>query len=165
MKKLFLRLTNQWGKKPYLVQAIGLIDFTWGLLLTPPSTILLATPNHGGVGGSLAFLMRLFHLFRAGHQNHLVEYFPKWYQVAFLEEFTLLSLTMLWSHTLGRVTVSSTGGHVKLIVCERKYARGKAGYLGIITSPECLHILYCPHDSINTTAPKQCWPVKKDRLY
>lgn len=134
-----------------------------GLLLTPPST----APSPGGVGGSLAFVMRLLkhHPFRAGHQNHLVKYFPHWYQVALLEEFTVLSLTILQSHTLGRGTGSSTGGHVKLIVCESKYAQGKAGYLGIITSPECLHILYFPHDSINTTAPKQCWPVKKDRLY
>lgn len=161
MKKLFLRFSNQWEEKPNLVILLG------GLLLTPPSRVPLATPNHGGVGGSLANMMRLLkhHLFRGGHQNHLVKYFPNWYQVEFLEEFTLLSLTMLWSHTLGRGTGSSTGGHVKLIVCERKYAQGKAGYLGIINSPECLHILYCPHDSINTTAPKQCWPVKKDRLY
>lgn len=140
-------------------------DFTWGFAADP--SLRSSSGYTRGVGGSLTFMMRLLkhHLFRAGHQNHLVKYFPNWYQVAFLEEFTLLSLTILWSHRLGRVTVSSTGGHVKLIVCERKYAQGKAGYLGIINSPECLHILYCPHDSINTTAPKQCWPVKKDRLY
>lgn len=44
-------------------------------------------------------MMRLLkhHFFRAGHQNHLVKYSLYWYQVAFLEEFTLLSLTILWS--------------------------------------------------------------------
>lgn len=142
-------------------------DFTWGFAADPSLNSSFGYTKPWSSGRLFSLYDEAFenHLFRVGHQNHLVKYFPNWYQVAFLEEFTLLSLTILWSHTLERVTVSSTGGHVKLIVCERKYAQGKAGYLGLINSPECLHILYCPHDSINTRAPKQCWPVKKDRLY
>jgi len=43
--------------------------------------------------------------------------------------------------------------------------RKNAWYLLIITYYECLHILYYPYNSINTTALKQHWLLKKDRIY